>query len=712
MHEGAAEHRAQLESVCARNLFGVTDEIIYFKDLESRFILLSRAWSWLTGRDPEELLGLTDFDVFGVEHAANAYADEQQIIATGAPIVNKTEREVHPDRPDRWVTTTKLPLRDDDGRIIGTFGISRDITRLVEAEAEARRAADTLAATIGELGRVENQLRTVLDTSPDGVSLFDTQLRYQYVNAAGERLMGNRAEEVLGRTDREVGRPLDFLATWEAGLRHVLDTGQPTTVEMSVGTGADWRGFEVRMAAYHATDGGPPVGVVTSTREITQLKLITEELAHQAVHDPVTGLANRVLLMDRLGQALRRAGRRPGQLLVLFIDLDGFKQVNDVHGHTVGDGLLVRVAHRLSALTRDTDTVARFGGDEFVLLCEDVHDEEVARLIAERVVEALREPFADDDRELSVSASVGVVMCGDPGATAEELIRDADIAMYQAKERGRNRYQFFDADLRQRATVRYATQQDLTGALEHGQLRLEYQPVHRLRDRRLVGAEALIRWDHPTRGNVRPDEFIEVAEACGLIVPIGEWALDEACRQLAAWSRRCGPTASDMMMAVNVSGRQLRVAEFAGAVKGALDRHSIAADRLCLEITETALLDDPAGAREVLAELAALGVQVALDDFGTGYSSLARVVSLPVDIIKIDRSFVAEMERNDRSREVVVAVTAMAHALGMRVIGEGIETATQLTALRDLGCDDGQGYLFSRPLRPEQWTGLLDPETP
>ncbi len=369
--------------------------------------------------------------------------------------------------------------------------------------------------------------------------------------------------------------------------------------------------------------------------------------------------------------------------------------------------MLVGVAQRLTSLIRKRDTVARFGGDEFVVLCENVDTYEDARLIAGRMVQILRESFVDGSRELYVGASVGVVVCTDRARNAEELVRDADAALYQAKERGRNQYRFFDAGLRDQATARYSLEQDLRHALERNELRLEYQPLIRLADQCLVGAEALLRWDHPTRGNVPPAEFIEAAEARGLIGPIGDWVLDEACRQASVWSRY-RPVPEGIVMAVNVSGRQLRSAQFIGTVKMALDRHQVPPQRLCLEITETALLDNPEGARDVLVKLAGLGVQIALDDFGTGYSSLARLVSLPVDVIKVDRSFVAEMADNHRSREVVVAVTAMAHGLGMRVIGEGIETAQQLAQLQELGCDAGQGYLFSRPRRPEHWTDLLD----
>lgn len=707
MREQSREYRDELEKVCARNLLAATDEIIYFKDLQSRFIMLSRAWGTITGRDPEELLGLTDFDVYEHEHAAAAYADEQQIIATGVPMVNKQERETWPDRAPRWVTSTKTPLRDSAGRIIGTFGISRDITRLIHAEEEARRNAGALTVAHAELSRAETQLRTVLDTSPDAIMLYDGKLRYQYVNVTAERILGRPGSELLGRTDRELGRDEAFLAVWEAGLNGVLETGEGRAVEFSFGSGPEWRGFQAQLAVHRATDDGPAIGVVASTREVTELRRAQDRLAHQAVHDPVTGLANRVLLMDRLGQSLRRLERHPGQIALLFVDLDQFKEVNDTCGHGVGDRLLVEVGNRLSALSRPNDTVARFGGDEFVLLCDELGADEDLRGVAGRVVRGLSEPFVDDGHELYVTGSVGVVATTDPYAVAEDLVRDADAAMYQAKERGRNRFQFFDADLRDLAAARYAVETDLSRALERDQFRLEYQPLFALDDQRIVGVEALIRWDHPRRGSVPPIEFIDVAESRGLIVPIGTWVLDEACRQVVEWSAGRAPTLPPLTVAVNVSGRQLRVPQFADVVKDALARHRLAPAQLCLEITETALLEEAADARAALKELSQLGVHIALDDFGTGYSSLAHLMDFPVDVLKIDKSFVDQLERNGRGREIVAAVTAMAHVLGMTVVGEGIETAGQLKQLIDLGCDEGQGYLLARPLGPDAFTDLL-----
>jgi diguanylate cyclase (GGDEF)-like protein/PAS domain S-box-containing protein len=702
----------ELDRIAFRNMLDYAAEAIYFKDLQSRFVAVSRTLATLMGREPEELLGLTDFDIFTQEHASAAYADEQRVIATGVPMLDKEEHETWPDRGDTWVTSNKRPLRDLDGRIIGTFGIRRDITRTVMAERDALSTADALALAHADLSRVESQLRTVLDTSADAISLYDANLRYQYMNAAAMRMTLDPDGMALGQTDRELGRDATFLALWEAELKGVLASGEGRSMEFSIGSGRELRWFASYLAPQRDSELGAPLGVVTYTREVTELRRVQSKLAHQAVHDPLTGLANRVLLVDRLTQALLRMERQPGRIALLFLDLDHFKVINDTHGHETGDRLLVEIGERITAVARRLDTVARFGGDEFVLLCDRMSTDEDVRVVADRVVRTISEPFFHNGIELNITASVGVVVTNDPYAGCEILVRDADAAMYQAKERGRDHYQFFDAVLRERANAQNAVGWELAKALERGQFRLEYQPVVSLRDRSIVGMEALIRWDHPERGTIPPAEFIALAENRGLIVPIGTWVLDAACRQLVEWGSLFpeygrDPGREPLGMAVNVSGRQLRSSDFVSVVKVALEENGLAPGQLCLEITETALIEETAEARETLEAIAALGVHIALDDFGTGYSSLAHLRQFPVDTLKIDRSFVDRLETNDRDRQIVAAVIAMAHVMKMVVIGEGIETVGQLAQLSDLSCDYAQGYLLARPMRPEALELLL-----
>jgi diguanylate cyclase (GGDEF)-like protein/PAS domain S-box-containing protein len=565
-HERENEALRDLRLTCMGNLMLSTEERIYFKDMHSRFLLVSTGWiaAIAPGRTLEEVIGKNDFDFFSNEHAAAAFADEQKIIRTGRPMLGKLERETFRNGTSPWVSTSKMPLRDGRGQIIGTFGISRDVTAQVKAE---------------------------------------------------------------------------------------------------------------------------------------------DALAYQVLHDPVTGLANRVALMDRLSQALVSLERQPGRLAVLFVDLDHFKEINDSFGHEAGDQVLAEVGRRLSRLSRNADTVARLGGDEFVVLCSSLRDDDDVDLIADRIVRGIRVPYTDEGRDLSITCSVGIVVTRDHISGPEQLIRDADGVMYEAKETGRNRYRVFDS-AQHIGTLATQLQSDLSRAIENHDLFLLYQPLFALEDRSLIGVEALVRWRHPQRGVVPPDDFIPFAEQHGLIGGIDSFVLDKACEQLAEWLSRDG-WPSDFTMAVNVSGAELSDPRFAGRVAEVTRRHGVPPARMCLEMTETAFVGEWGDVQETLSALSNLGVRLALDDFGTGYSSLAHLQRLKVDILKIDRSFVAQIGRSPRDREIVAAVTAMSHALGITVVGEGIETTQQLDTLTGLDCDQGQGFLFARPLSAAAVAALI-----
>jgi diguanylate cyclase (GGDEF)-like protein/PAS domain S-box-containing protein len=555
----------ELERVCVRNLLASSEERVFFKDLESRFLLVSAGFlaALGQGRSLAEVTGKTDFDIFSKPHAIEAFEDEQHIIRTGEPIVGKVERETFHDRPAVWVATTKLPLRDDHGRIIGTFGISRDVTAQIQAQ---------------------------------------------------------------------------------------------------------------------------------------------DALAHQALHDSVTGLANRVALMDRLTQALVALERRPGRLALLFIDLDDFKSINDTLGHEVGDRVLAEVGRRLTRVARRTDTVSRFGGDEFVLLCTAMREDDDLRLTGDRIMHAVRVPLKNG-HDMTVTCSLGAIATSDPMADPGELLQRADFAMYAAKRAGRNRLEIYDAALHGLVASTRGLAADLQRAIDRSELFVLYQPLFRLDDGSLTGVEALVRWRHPERGIQLPSEFIPLAEQHGLIGAIGAFVLDEACRQLAAWTS-ADASWEECTMAVNLSGRELRDPGLVERVLATLERHHITPSRLCLEITETALIGELGDAHQVITSLSALGVRIALDDFGTGYSTLAHLQQLRADILKIDRSFVAHIGRESRDREIIAAVTAMAHALGMTVVGEGIETDTERDELAALDCDEGQGYLIAAPLPPPEIASL------
>lgn len=419
------------DAAFVRALLDDADEVIYFKDLESRFLRVSLGCAQLHRRSQQEMVGLTDFDLFDAEHARSARADELRVIETGRPMLDNVEREQWHDRPDSWVSSSKFPLRDESGAVIGTFGISRDITSRVTAELEVRR--------------VEAQLRSVLDASTDEIVGYDRDLRFRYLNPAAERALGVRAPDVQGLRDRDCGMPIDLLVLWEPALRSALETSESGELEFAR---TDGNGVTTWCHTQFSPDlgiDGTPVGVLASTRDITGLKAAEAALAHQATHDPLTGLANRWLVLDRLHAALARAARQSGYLALFFVDLDHFKAVNDTLGHKVGDRVLVEVARRLLSVARSEDTVGRLAGDEFVVICERVPDEERVSEIARRIVSALAGPYELADGPVRVSGSVGVALAEDGGVGSSALLARADGAMYEVKRAGRNGYRIASA---------------------------------------------------------------------------------------------------------------------------------------------------------------------------------------------------------------------------------------------------------------------------
>ena len=425
-------------------------------------------------------------------------------------------------------------------------------------------------------------------------------------------------------------------------------------------------------------------------------KRVEVELAHQALHDALTGLPNRGLFLDRLAQALARIGRHSSALAVLFCDLDRFKVVNDSLGHGAGDMLLIDVARRLEEVLRAGDSAARFGGDEFVILCEDISGAHQAIAVADRVSEVLAAPFVVGDDEVFVRTSIGIAMASGQQARPESLVRDADAAMYRAKERGGGVYEVFDDEMRARAVKRLEIENALYRALDRGEFLLHYQPQVSLATGAVAGLEALVRWQHPERGLVMPGEFIASAEETGLIIEIGAWVLREACEQAARWAlvRGSGPP---VRLSVNLSARQCAHPDLVGLVAGALRESGVDPATICLEITETAVMADLEATVEIFDQLRALGVTLAIDDFGTGWSSLRALQRFPVDEVKIDKSFIDGMARDPQEAAIVAAIISLSHALGLRTVAEGIESVSQVDRLRALGCDLAQGYFFWRP---------------
>jgi diguanylate cyclase (GGDEF)-like protein len=450
-----------------------------------------------------------------------------------------------------------------------------------------------------------------------------------------------------------------------------------------------------------------------SQHEIQQRRRAEKQLAHQALHDALTGLPNRSLLVDRVEHALERAKRSSTSAAAFFVDVDNFKLVNDSLGHQAGDELLIEFADRLENVTRAADTaarlsgatVARLGGDEFVVLCEDLADERDAIRIAERIGSALDPPFVLKDGHVSITASIGIAIAKEGDTAPDSLIRDADVALYRAKEGGRDRYELFDQAMRARVLERLGVEGDLRQAIGQDELRLFYQPIVSLSGDEIVGVEALIRWQHPKRGLVLPAEFIPIAEESGLIVTIGTWVLEEACRQSAFW-QVAHPDWPPLRVFVNVSARQL-TGELVDVVSTILRDTGADPARLALEITESVLMEQADSPANLLQSLRDLGVWVALDDFGTGYSSLSYLQHFPLDVLKLDRSFISAPEGEATNLRIVAATIEMGRALDMNMVAEGVETKEQLEQLIDLGCDFAQGYYFARPQPAEAITALL-----
>ena len=567
--------------------------------------------------------------------------------------------------------------------------------RTSEVRADRERLAE--AQRIARIGNWEWDLQTgVLTSSAELRRLIGLEPGLQPANP--EELFAHVLPEDMIVGERAVSQAVESLG--------------PFTFEVRVQPpGEDVRWLAVRGRVEVDEEGGAAARLIGTSQDVTDTKraeeqsgLLLAELAHQALHDALTGLPNRALLLDRLDQALAQAERSGSAVAVLFLDLDRFKLVNDSRGHAAGDQLLVRVAERLRQVVRPADTVARFGGDEFVMICQDAGMAGHAMHVADRVAEAFQPPFPLGADDMFLNVSIGIAV-SDGRTSAAELLRNADAAMYQAKERGRGRCEFFDETMRTEAAARLDLQTALHWAISRQEMVAYYQPLVDVRSGVPVGVEALVRWVHPTRGKVAPAEFVQRAEESGLIVPIDLTVLEQATAQCAQWS--AGPNGLRLNVSVNLSIHHLRHPGLLDHVRSVLDTSGLDPSSLCLELTESVLLEDVDRHMRTLLELRALGVRLAIDDFGTGFSSLTYLKRFPVDVVKIDRSFVAGLGTDASDTAIVRSVIDLAHALSLQVVAEGVERPEQLDALRSLGCDLAQGYLFSPPLPAEELPAWL-----
>ncbi len=559
-------------------------------------------------------------------------------------------------------------------------------------------------ALFAEKERAQVSLKSI----GDAVVCTDIAGRITFLNLVAEKATGWSFGEAAGRPMAEVLRILDGMS------REISRNPMPLAVDLdqTMHLPPSWiliqrDGIEIPIegsaAPIHDREG-KAAGAVVVFRDVSAARAIALQMTHSAEHDLLTGLPNRILLNDRVGQAIAQAPRHGNKVVVLFLDVDGFKHINDSLGHSIGDKLLQSIANRLVACVRETDTVSRQGGDEFVVLLSEVEKWEDAAITARRMLQTLAEPHSIDLHDLHVTASIGVSVFPDDGLDAETLIKNADTAMYQAKANGRQGYKFFKPAMYERAMERQSIEEGLRRALERRELTLHYQPKVDLGSGRITGAEALLRWTHPTRGSVAPEQFIPVAEDCGLILEIGRWVLREACGQARAWVDAGLPFAT---MAVNISAIEFGDERFLDSVFAVLEETGLEPRALELELTESVLMKRAASTQALLKTLRASGVQLAVDDFGTGYSSLSYLSKFPIDSLKIDQSFVRQISTTPDESSMVSAIISMARSLKMRVVAEGVESAEVLAFLQEQECDEAQGFLFSKPLPPEQFARLL-----
>jgi diguanylate cyclase (GGDEF)-like protein/PAS domain S-box-containing protein len=554
----------------------------------------------------------------------------------------------------------------------------------------------------------KERAQVTLNSIGDAVACSDMSENLTFLNVVAEKLTGWSWQEAAGRPMAEVFRILD--TTNREVIPNPMDMAvrRDQTVHLPANSILVRRdGFEIpiedSVAPIHDREG-QTAGAVIIFRDVSAARALTLQMTHSAEHDFLTGLPNRMLLNDRISQAIALAPRHKKHVGLLFLDLDGFKHINDSLGHPIGDKLLQSVARRLVECVRASDTVSRQGGDEFVVLLSEIEQSEDAAVMARRMLKAVAEPHSVDQHDFHVTTSIGVSVYPEDGSDAETLTKNADTAMYQAKEHGRQSYQFFKPAMNVRAVERQSIEESLRRSLERREFALLYQPKINLMTGAITGAEALIRWTHPTRGLVLPAQFIPVAEDCGLILPIGGWALREACAQARAWMDAGLPVRA---MAVNVSAMEFRNENFLENLFAILAKTELEARFLELEITESVLMKHATSAAAILQTVRERGIRVTVDDFGTGYSSLSYLRKFPVDSLKIDQSFIRQIGSDGDDSTIVKAVIGMAHGLKLRVVAEGVETLEEVTFLRACRCEEAQGYYFSRPVPPRQFATLL-----
>jgi len=694
-----------------RGLTALSADWYWEQDEEFRLTFMSRPLGEKTGLDPSAYLGLRRWEQPALNLSAADWDRHRAQLERNEPFRDFEMQRPAPDGGTRWLSISGEPVFDTDGRFKGYRGVGRDITERKRAE-ESRAAQARYQTKIAQFGEValasrgaeeliEQAVRSVLEGLGGGVVTYleragtERQVVMRWVDglagAAPSSVFGYEPGEALGQVlDGGSARIAELPYAWAGRREAVL---APVAQEQAA------RGVLCALPEAHLSLGAEETRFLAAAASVLSagLKRIESErrLAFLAQFDALTGLPNRALLADRFSQMLVQARRRGAQLGALFVDLDEFKLVNDSLGHGAGDELLKEIARRLQATVRSGDTVARIVGDEFAIVLADLARPEDAAVVAQKLIEALVAPVDVRGHEVFVTASIGIALFPTDGNDAEALLAAADAAMYRAKQAGRNSFQFYTPEINRRTKARAVLGRELRRALERDEFRLVYQPKFDLKSERPSGAEALLRWQHPSRGVVLPAEFIAILEESGLIAQVGEWVLRQACADIRAWQAR-GVRA--LPIAVNLSARQFRQLDLAARIRSIVDEAGVGPELIELEITESQLMQDPDHAIRAMRSLAAAGMRIAIDDFGTGYSSLAYLTRFPVSALKIDRSFVAGILQQGGDATIVRTIIEMAHTLGLAVIAEGVESEGQKHFLRGLGCEQAQGYLFGRPV--------------
>jgi diguanylate cyclase (GGDEF)-like protein/PAS domain S-box-containing protein len=605
------------------------------------------------------------------------------VLVRRAVLEGLEEREwtyVRSDGRPITVLLSVTAIRGDEGTITGFLHVANDVTERKAAEEMLRKQAASIAASM------------------DGIGILDERYEFTYLNDALARLYGVQAQSLLGHPLRELYDDQENERFERTILPEVTERGRWRGEANGLRKDGSLFPQEISLTAI---EGG---GMVCVVRDITERTYAEEQIKHLAYHDALTGLPNRLLFKDRLTVALSHAQRDHTRLAVLFLDLDRFKVINDSLGHNIGDQLLQAVAARVQACVRESDTVARLGGDEFTLLLQAMQRSEDAAPVAQKILEAVRYPFHLEGREFFITTSIGISLYPEDGLDAETLIKNADTAMYQAKEQGRDNYQLFNAYINAKALQRIALEHGLRRSLVNNELAVHYQPIFDFRSGRISGMEALLRWKHPEMGNIPPATFIPIAEAIGVMTPIGAWALREACAQATAWH---AAGFRNLALAVNLSVTQLQASDLVARVKDVLEETGLPPRLLELEITESSAMQSPEQSIRTLYDLKKLGIRISLDDFGTGHSSLAYLKRFPIDTLKIDQSFVRDITSDPDTAAIVTAIIAMAHSLRLKVIAEGVEFTEQAAFLKRYACDQMQGFLIRPPVPAAEFAELI-----